>query len=295
MVEHGNTTDNAASEVRIIDGGWTAADIDVGGVEIVAIGDVHGRSDLLKPLMAALETAAGPEATVIFLGDLVDRGPDSRGCLRLAAAGLEGRATHWLMGNHEAMLLSALNAYVDVPEHIVKHWQWLWRKNGGVTMLAEFSSLEMLAELTVAERMVLGNLKPHLRFGNTLFVHAGVSPSCLDGNPDSPAFDETALSAFLTRHPLDVDTDEYHPLWIRRLFLGAFEQIEKGPLVVHGHTPAPTDAHLGGRPYRDGRDIRITGRRLNIDAGSYATGEVAAAILMDGRYRVIHVHGSSPS
>jgi hypothetical protein len=135
------------------------------------------------------------------------------------------------------------------------------------------------------------------RNGNTVFIHAGLSFGCLmsskTGNTggrfgDLDAIHEEGFAEFTGQHPLDVDKNECHPLWIRHESLGLFDHLAKGPMLVHGHTPAGTDARLMGRPYSGAQDIGVIGRRLNLDAGSYQTLEVAGAIIQAGRYRTIH-------
>ena len=81
-----------------------------------AIGDVHGRRDLLQALLQAIRTdSAGREARIIFLGDIIDRGPESRQCLDLVIATLDSYpGSRLILGNHEEFLLSFLDA--ETPE-----------------------------------------------------------------------------------------------------------------------------------------------------------------------------------
>ncbi len=280
---------------------WMQADLVTDGKVLVAIGDSHGHSDLLSSLLDAIEEQTPPHTHVIFLGDLVDRGPDSRGCLDLAARMRSRRSTTYLMGNHEAMLLAALSHFTDCDDWTLGRWAHLWIRNGGGAMRKQLDVDDngtpaplSMSMLTQNERSVLENMEIFFRCGNLVFIHAGVSPRCLspfddvlDGNVGADfSLDEDAFSQFVAIHPLDVDRDGEHPLWIRHQFLGFFEAIETGPFVIHGHTKIKTDLALIGETYQGIGDIKIRGRRLNLDAGSYATGEIAAAQIQDGRYRI---------
>jgi serine/threonine protein phosphatase 1 len=280
--------------IRTIGLEWRDAEFSIEGDEIVAIGDVHGQADLLAALLDEIERQAQPRSPVVFLGDLIDRGPDSRGCLLLAAQSASGRAVHYLMGNHEAMFLAWLESWRDVSTRDLDRWGSLWLQNGGASVLAEFgrnSSAErgqtLLAEMSPQERRVLDRLEIFHRSGDTIFVHAGLSPRCLRTAEGGYVLDEREFAAFTALHPLAVGADERHPLWIRDEFLRLFENIDTGPIVVHGHTPVPKDARMAGRSYRGAQDLKLMGRRLNLDAGSGVTGEVAGAIIQNHRYRII--------
>ena len=116
----------------------------------------------------------------------------------------------------------------------------------------------------------------HRRVGNVVLVHAGVQPQAAEP--------ETWIE---TSDPLGIDDD--HPLWIRAPFLGHRGAFGDGLFVVHGHTPEHrtvrhngSRAALGEHPY--------DGWRLGLDGGSSVTGIVSAAILRDGRYRVVACH-----
>jgi serine/threonine protein phosphatase 1 len=280
--------------IRTVSLEWRDAEFPIEGDEIVAIGDVHGQADLLAALLDEIERQARPRSPVVFLGDLIDRGPDSRGCLRLAAQGTSGRPVHYLMGNHEAMFLAWLESWRDIPSAVLERWGSLWLQNGGASVLREFGrdgnaqpGQALLAEMSPEVRRVLDRLTTFHRSGETIFVHAGLSPSCLRTADGGYVLDEREFAAFTALHPLAVGADERHPLWIREEFLRLFESIDTGPIVVHGHTPAPKDARMAGRSYGGAQDLRLMGRRLNLDAGSGTSGEVAAAIIRNHRYRII--------
>ena len=218
------------------------------GSRVYAVGDIHGRLDLLDELLARIDAddaARGPaETTKIFLGDLVDRGPDSAGVVeRLRLLAQSDRRTRFLTGNHEEMLLEAL-------EGDAKALRLFCRVGGRETVLsygvgeAEYDRVgyDELAE--ALERLVpdthrrfLASFEDAIALGDYLFVHAGV-------HPDRP-LDE--------QRPGDLR-------WIRDPFLGHRGLLSKR--VVHGHTIAP--------------DVEFRPHRIGIDTGAYATGKLTA-------------------
>ena len=160
-------------------------------VEIFAVGDIHGRSDLLAALLdeAAREPRRAARRVVVLLGDLVDRGPDSLGAIDLAIDAAEragGDETVALMGNHEAMMRLALDAATPHDDAIDALQTWI--VNGGDHTLAEFvrfsatpADLDDLlsdARESLPARVAdwLASLRSHWRSGGLLFVHAGVNP-----------------------------------------------------------------------------------------------------------------------
>ncbi|MET7244122.1 metallophosphoesterase family protein [Methylobacterium sp. EM32] len=169
-----------------------------------AIGDVHGRADLLARLLAAIEEhRAGRPRRLVFLGDVVDRGPDSAGAVAMLRdlQAREPDAVTCLMGNHEAMLLdAAAGTNRD-----------LWRINGGAATLASYGAVrpgELPAEI-VAWIAALPTLHGDAR---RWYVHGGLDPAR-----------EAEASDRETR------------LWMREPFLSAGHDF--GRHVVHGHTP----------------------------------------------------------
>ncbi|MCK1420897.1 serine/threonine protein phosphatase [Bradyrhizobium sp. 182] len=215
------------------------------GVRVYAIGDVHGRADLLQSLLTVIDAdlarSAPQRAIQVFLGDYVDRGPDSRGVLDLLIARSKSHETVCLKGNHEVFLLEVLKDPARVQE---------WRHYGGLLTLVSYGitptmnpSAEQQVELI--ERLKRALPPEHLTFlqqlrssftcGDFFFVHAGVKPGVA----------------------LDRQKDE-DLLWIRDEFLNCEDRF--GKYIVHGHTPV-------GAP-----DIRPN--RINIDTGAYATGNL---------------------
>lgn len=220
------------------------------GLRVYAIGDIHGRADLLDQLLsridADLKQRAVAKALQIFLGDYVDRGPDSARVLdRLIGRG-KTHQTLCLKGNHELYLLE----FLDNPA-VLK----VWGQYGGLTTLLSYglrptlnADLEEQTELAAALRRAMP--KNHLQFltelpltytcGDFFFVHAGIRP----GAPLSRQREEDLL-------------------WIRDEFLCHEEPFEK--VIVHGHTPV--------------REPEVRKNRINIDTGAYATGRLTCLTL----------------
>jgi len=260
------------------------------GVEVFAFGDVHGRSDLLAALIeaAAAEPRSSERRVVVFLGDLIDRGPDSLGAIRramAAGAALQADEVVGLTGNHEAMMRMALDR--GVPEWDALQAFMTWRRNGGRRVLAQFAPEEgqgaIDEELQAARAALPADIaawleaqKSHWRNGQLLFVHAGVHP----GRP---------LESFLAapwNTPLDVLNEDAHWAWIR----GPFLEHRPGPygfsgyFVVHGHTPND------GRRFAD-HPTQIRRFRLNLDGGSGFTGACKMGIFRDAQVEVVTAQG----
>lgn len=182
-----------------------------------AIGDIHGRQDLLAPLLAAIRDHARDETPrLVFLGDYIDRGPDSAavaGMVRALQAEAPGQVA-CLMGNHERMLLTALAEPEAIP--------W-WIENGGLETLVSFG-VGHPADLPHDFLTWLAGLPTFHEDELRTFVHAGLRPGV----------------------PLPEQTD-HDRLWIREPFLGA--DWDFGTYVVHGHTPVRT-ARPDVRPFR---------------------------------------------
>jgi len=259
--------------------------------EIFAIGDIHGRSDLLAALLdeAAREPRLGRERALVFLGDLIDRGPDSLGAIDLAigAAGRIGAQHSFaLMGNHELMMRLA----VASPDGVGDALEALdtWRRNGADKFIDEFVASDRLpdaprqrldairAALPPRIAQWLAGLRPSWRSGEILFVHAGVNP-------------RYNLEAFLATPwdmPLRFVDEERHWAWVRWPFLEHDPRPEgwSGFFVVHGHTPNDAKLHVS-------HDDQIDRFRLNLDAGSGNTGVAEMAIIRADRAEVVAARG----
>ncbi|SFP50629.1 metallophosphoesterase family protein [Sphingomonas rubra] len=225
------------------------------GERVYAVGDVHGCADQFEQLLAMIDAddaARGPaDTTLVLLGDLVDRGPDTRGVLEHAMR----RAAHprfaLLKGNHEEMLLRAAAGHRPSLQ--------LFNRYGGRDTLmsygvdpvaydeASFEELEALivASVPAAHRAFLDAGRPHLTVGDYLFVHAGIRPGV-------PLADQVGADL----------------RWIRDPFLG--HRGSHGVMVIHGHT------------ITDEPDVQSN--RIGIDTGAYAGGPLTA-IGLEGEER----------
>jgi diadenosine tetraphosphatase ApaH/serine/threonine PP2A family protein phosphatase len=227
------------------------------GELLYAVGDIHGRLDLLDAMLGRSEVDASKSHAVrrilVFLGDYVDRGPDSKGVIDRLIDGLpDGFETRFLKGNHEAILLNFLDDAWSLDN---------WLLNGGdATMRSYGVDTDRLARSRAAAkewREALREALPdaHLRFlrdlqlsvsfGDYLFVHAGVKPG-------------VALEA----------QSEADLIWIRGPFLEHAEPF--GKIVVHGHTP--------------GKVPVMRSNRIGIDTGAVFTGTLTALRLERGAW-----------
>jgi serine/threonine protein phosphatase 1 len=261
--------------------------------EVFAVGDIHGRADLLTALLdeAAREPKLRDRRSIVFLGDLVDRGPDSFGAIDLAI-GAKARVgadeAVALMGNHEAMMRLALASETPWEDAIDALNTWI--ANGGDRTMAEFVEADespkdlndllttVRASLPPRVRAWLESLQATWRSGEVLFVHAGVNP-------------RVEFESFLTapwNTPLAELDEDRHWAWVRWPFLehrprkGGFS----GYFVVHGHTP--NDAR------RDPSHAdQIAQFRLNLDAGSGLTGVAKMAIIRGRQAEVLAAYGAT--
>ncbi len=225
------------------------------GMRIYAIGDIHGRDDLLNALLTKIEAddrARGAADTqIIFLGDLVDRGPGSAAVVETALAlKNSGRNVRFLMGNHEEVFVSACR------KSDPKVTRFFLRIGGEATVLsypitrAEYMTLDM-EQLT--ERLDTLVPREHVEFiesfedqiivGDYVFVHAGIRPGV-------PLSDQK---------PSDMR-------WIREEFIDQRGDLEK--VVVYGHTIY--------------EEVEERGSRIGIDTGAYDSGKLTALALEGG-------------
>jgi len=170
-----------------------------------AIGDIHGRHDLLQPLLLQIEDhAAGRAHKLVFLGDYIDRGPDSAAVIATVRSLQDSGVpeTVCLMGNHEAMLLEV----AEKPE-----LAWWWIGNGGDATLQSFGAASV-REIGPDVLAWLRALPTSHEDSSRYYVHAGLMPG----------------------RPLAAQAEK-DKLWIREPFLGV--DYDFGKHVVHGHTP----------------------------------------------------------
>lgn len=224
------------------------------GHRVYAIGDIHGRDDLLERLLADIEadhlSRPPAELALVFLGDFIDRGPDSAGVVeRLRSCAGRADRTVFLAGNHEEVLLRILDGEAQLIAD--------WLRFGGAQCLASYGvdPAQVLAlspdqavaligkALPSAHVGFLRGLDDTFRAGDYLFVHAGIRPGL----------------------PLESQRrSDLH--WIREPFLA--HQADHGFVVVHGHTIS--------------EQVEEGPNRIGIDTGAYRTGVLTALGLEGG-------------
>jgi serine/threonine protein phosphatase 1 len=230
---------------------------------VYAVGDIHGQLDLLDDILAQIEDdiMERPLSKIglVFLGDLIDRGPDSAGVVeRLCSLRHFPAKALFLMGNHEEVLLRVLNAEPGLA--------YDWLGFGGDACAESYgvpaAALQAMSEQSIAERLRAAIPPRHIEFlqgfgdtfgfGGYLFVHAGIRPG--------------------------VPIEEQQPQdlrWIRQPFLS--DAHDHGCIVVHGHTIS------------DGVDRRTN--RIGIDTGAYRTGILTAAVIEGSEVRFLATGG----
>ena len=233
-----------------------------GGRLVYAAGDIHGHTDALRPLLRELtdDLARGRPAErplLVFLGDYVDRGPDSRGVIDTILA-LEADGPFeviCLKGNHEDALLRVL-VDADFGPNWIANWGEATLRSYAVAVPAwgreaeETARVqaELAAALPASHRDFLRRCVMSLSVGDYLFVHAGVRPGV----------------ALAEQHERDL-------MWIRYDFLES--DADFGKVVVHGHTPSD-------RP-------ELKPNRIGIDTGVYYSGVLTAVRLEGTDQRII--------
>lgn len=209
-----------------------------------AIGDIHGRDDLLEALHERIAADhalrhKGERAILVYLGDYIDRGARSPEVIDRVMRGLPGFESVCLKGNHEEMMLDCTTTD--------DRFAWsVWLENGGDEVLTALGlrlerDPKALAKALGAKRLQwLDTLRLTHRAGQYFFVHAGIVPG--------------------------VPLDEQQPkdlLWIRRHFLNSDE--DHGVIVVHGHTPSI--------------EPELRPNRINVDTGATWNGKLTAVAL----------------
>ena len=224
------------------------------GKRIYAVGDIHGRADLLSRMadLVAADCRQRPSAGAgtVFLGDYVDRGPDSRGVIGRLAAGDFPTPIVALRGNHESLFQQFLQGLVDIP---------YYDQLGGAATLRSYGvDLDRLARLGVdaranilreaipaEHRAFVDTTRLSLEAGDYFLCHAGVRPGV----------------------PLAAQSEE-DLMWIRAEFLSSAADF--GKVVVHGHTPVRTP--------------EIRPNRINVDTKAFSSG-ILTAVVLEGSER----------
>ena len=231
------------------------------GQRIYAIGDIHGRADLLERLLFTIEDDAKKchstcKNTIIYLGDYIDRGPKSIEVINVVISGQpEGFSAICLMGNHEQMMLQFLKGNDPLGN-------WL-RVGGAQTALsygvkgrtgsgwkekANQIKEDLKNALPDAHFAFLENLGKSCRFGDFLFAHAGIS----------------------LNRPLS-DQSSSDLMWGNEEFLNCEEHTDC--IVVHGHSAQ--------------KEVQIRLSRIGLDSGAYSTGVLSCAVYEKSDVRIL--------
>jgi serine/threonine protein phosphatase 1 len=218
------------------------------GTRVYAVGDLHGCADLLSAMLRRidddLKTRPIAKSVQVFLGDYIDRGPNSRQVIDLLIARSQAQDVQFLRGNHEV----CLSQFLSDPTMLAE-----WRHLGGINTLLSYgvrptSDHQSHREVADAFRQALPDshrdfiqgLALSFTCGDYFFAHAGVRPGI----------------------PLDKQR-QHDLLWIRDDFL--LHEEDFGKVVVHGHTPTVEPV--------------VKSNRINIDTGAYATGRLTCLVL----------------
>ena len=225
---------------------------------IYAIGDVHGRADLLAQMFAAIDASLVSHPVKrpiqILLGDYIDRGPNSREVIDTLIARRRRHTMVYLRGNHESLATQFLREPSVLTE---------WKKVGGLNTLLSYGITSSARDdpkqqheiaaafrhkLPPNHRAFMQSLPLSFTCGDFFFTHAGVRPGV----------------------PL-AEQRERDLLWIREDFLLCEEDF--GKVIVHGHTPA--------------KEPDVRPNRINIDTGAFTTGRLTCLVLQGDQMFVI--------
>lgn len=233
---------------------------------VYAIGDIHGQLALLTEALERIEQDGVADAQVVFLGDYVDRGPDSSGVLEFLAS---ANNPNWvfLKGNHDRLMEWFMQDPPRHDPHLLIGYHWLHDRLGGQETLASYGITEIdrrrMFDVAADARAAVPEhhqtfirdlpLKHHV--GDVFFTHAGVRPGV--------ALDQQ---------------DEQDLLWIRQEFHES--PADHGALIVHGHTPVELATHYGNR--------------VNLDSGAAYGGPLSAAVFEGSEVFLLTENGRKP-
>lgn len=202
---------------------------------LYAIGDIHGQTGMLDVALARIEADGGANARTVFLGDYVDRGPDSRGVIDRLIDGREaGRDWVFLKGNHDRMMEWFLCDPPIQDPYLLVGFHWFHDRIGGVETAASYGvtkiedrrqkdlAADLRDRVPPAHRDFLSGLALSHTEGPLFFAHAGIRPGI----------------------PLEAQEEE-DLVWIRQAFHR--DTSDHGALIVHGHTPVEQATHYGNR------------------------------------------------
>jgi serine/threonine protein phosphatase 1 len=220
------------------------------GLRIYAIGDIHGRLDLLNQLLSLINADVAQFPAIrpvyVFLGDYIDRGRWSRQTIDRLIEHADEHESVFLKGNHESIAISCLSDRTKIDH---------WLRLGGMETLSSYgiapdlfanrkqaagTHLAFHNALPQSHFRFLRNLRESFASGDFFFVHAGVKP-------------DVDLA-----HQAEKDL-----LWIRDEFL--LSSRDFGKIIIHGHTPTS--------------EIELRSNRINIDTGAFATGRLTSLVI----------------
>ncbi|MBN2630292.1 MAG: serine/threonine protein phosphatase [Rhodobacteraceae bacterium] len=236
-----------------------------------AIGDIHGHLGLLRGVhdLISADMARHGQGQVVHVGDLVDRGPDSRGVIDFLRDGIaQGQDWVVLKGNHDRMFTLFMADPCARDAGLRAQFSWLHPRLGGAETLESYGvrspadrpitpvHSDAVAAVPKAHIAFLDALPTSHRVGDVVFVHAGIRPNI-------------ALK----------DQTETDLLWIRAAFLDHIGPHEA--LIVHGHTAIDTPTHYGNR--------------VNIDSSAAYGGPLSAIVIeADGQVFRLTAAGRVP-
>jgi serine/threonine protein phosphatase 1 len=219
------------------------------GSRIYAIGDVHGCIEQLERLLSAIDAdlhKRHARAHLVFLGDLIDRGPNSAAVIeRLRSGGLPGETASFLLGNHEEVLLQCYDGNVERCKTWLQYGGLQTLESYGLDRAEIFEKASLLPDIirrVVPQEHVafIRSFSDSLQLGDYLFVQAGIRPGV-------PLHQQSGQDLRWIRSPFLKNSDNH------------------GPVVVHGHTIV--------------QDVEVYSNRIAVDTGCYLSGKLAALVL----------------
>ena len=236
------------------------------GTRLYVIGDIHGRLDLLSEMLGLIVADASDagdlDKHIIYLGDYVDRGMESREVIDVLISDQPfGFEKSYLKGNHEDAMIQFLDGDNDGS---------MWLQFGGIATMASYGVFlhdegsrddrlmeareQLMDRLPEDHLTFLRLLENSIGFGDYFFVHAGIRPGV----------------------PLDAQTPQ-DLMWIRERFLNS--NADHGKIVVHGHTISDSPV--------------VRANRIGIDTGAYASGCLTCLVLEDNDIRFIQTNAEA--
>lgn len=214
-----------------------------------AIGDVHGRADLLSPLLEFIRARAEADAIdfrIVFLGDIIDRGPASKAAMRLVSETLEAiPGSSLILGNHDWFPIRILDELQGERKHMALS-HWMWNMGGDATIASygfepeSFTVADLASRFPEEDLQLLRAAESYVELAGHVLVHAGIVPGL----------------------PMRLQS-AYDLMWIREPFLSHEDLHDK--VVVHGHTITGS------------LECEVRANRIGIDTGAHESGTLSAA------------------